>query len=242
METINNPEPKVKKRLNEPSGRLWVGVAFIIVGLFSLAKRLDYDLPYWLFSWKMILIGVGLFVGARRGFKLGSWVIPIIIGAVFLSEDLFFDFNLRPYYWPILIIGIGLVIIFRKPRKKDRVIWGSSHDNSDDTIEITSVLGGTKENVISKDFKGGEITSVLGGSEINLSQADMTASATIDITNFMGGTVLIVPAHWGIKSDIVCILGGVDEKRAVKKDFSDPSKVLRLTGTCLMGGVEIKSY
>jgi predicted membrane protein len=107
---------------------------------------------------------------------------------------------------------------------------------------VTSVLIGTKENVISKDFKGGEITSILGGSEINMSQADITTTATIDITNVMGGTVIIVPSHWGIKSDVVCILGAVDEKRAVGKNFNDPSKLLRLTGTCLLGGVEIKSY
>ena len=241
MEKINNLEPTEKKRLNEPSGRLWVGLGFIAIGGVLLAKRSGLDLPYWIFSWKVILIAVGLFVGARRSFKLGSWVVPIIIGVVFLTEDIFFDFNMRPYYWPIILIGIGLAIILRKaiPYKT----WGSTtSEASDHVIRITSVLSGTKESVISKDFKGGEITSVMGGSEINLSQADMTTSATIDITNVMGGTVIIVPAHWSVKSDIVCILGGVDEKRTVKKDYADPAKVLRLTGTCLLGGVEIKSY
>jgi predicted membrane protein len=250
MEKINNLEPTEKKRVNEPSGRLWVGLGFIIIGSFLLAERSGLDLPHWLFSWKMVLIVVGFFVGARRGFRPGSWIIPVLIGVVFLSEDLFFDFNLRPYYWPIILIGIGLAIILRRAFPPMGNSWKNSTDNwsipydttSDSTIRVTSILSGTKESVISKDFKGGEITSVLGGSEINLTQADISTTATIDITNIMGGTVLIIPAHWSVKSDILCILGGVDEKRAVKKDFFDPSKVLRLTGMCLMGGVEIKSY
>ena len=251
METVNNLDPIEKKSLKQPSGRVWVGLGFIIVGGFLLAKRSGLDLPYWLFSWKMILIGVGLFVGARRSFKPGSWIILVLIGSVFLTEDIFYDFNLRPYYWPILIIGIGLVILLKPVRrKKDRdndwnltdKDWSTVNETDDNVIRVTSVLSGTKENVISKDFKGGEITSILGGSEINMSQADITATATIDITNVMGGTVIIVPSHWGVKSEVVCILGGVDEKRAVGKNFTDPSKLLRLTGTCLLGGVEIKSY
>lgn len=243
MEKINDLEPIEKKSLKEPAGRVWVGLGFIIVGGFLLAERSGLDLPYWLFSWKMILIAVGLFIGARRSFKPGSWIILVLIGSAFLAEDIFFDFNLRPYYWPIIVISIGLVILLRSPKKKSAdKDWGMTHESKDNVIRVTSVLSGTKENVISKDFKGGEITSILGGSEINLSQADMTATATIDITNVMGGTVIIVPPHWGIKSDVVCILGGVDEKRAVGKNFSDPNKLLRITGTCLLGGVEIKSY
>jgi predicted membrane protein len=192
----------------------------------------------------MVLIGIGLFIGARRSFKPGSWIVLVLIGSVFLTEDIFYDFNLRPYYWPIMVIGIGLVILLKPARKKKEAYhdWNSANEHEDNVIRVTSVLSGTKENVISKDFKGGEITSILGGSEINLSQADITATATIDITNVMGGTVIIVPSHWGVKSDVVCILGGVDEKRAVGKNFSDPSKLLRLTGTCLLGGIEIKSY
>ena len=244
METINDFEPKEKKSLNQPTGRLWVGLGFIIVGSFLLAQRSGLDLPYWLFSWKMVLIGIGLFIGARRSFKPGSWIVLVLIGSVFLTEDIFYDFNLRPYYWPIMVIGIGLVILLKPSRKKNEAYkdWNLVNEHDDNTIRVTSVLSGTKENVISKDFKGGEITSILGGSEINLSQADIMATATIDITNVMGGTVIIVPSHWGVKSDVVCILGGVDEKRAVGKNFSDPAKLLRLTGTCLLGGIEIKSY
>jgi hypothetical protein len=51
-----------------------------------------------------------------------------------------------------------------------------------------------------------------------------------------------VPAHWNIKSDVVCIFGSVEDKRQPMKEAPDPSKLLRLDGTCMFGGIEIKSY
>jgi hypothetical protein len=41
---------------------------------------------------------------------------------------------------------------------------------------------------------------------------------------------------------MVCILGGVNEKRAASKDVINHEKTLILEGTCLFGGIDIKSY
>ena len=40
-------------------------------------------------------------------------------------------------------------------------------------LDATSIFGGVKKNIITKDFKGGDVTSIFGGSEIILSQADI---------------------------------------------------------------------
>jgi hypothetical protein len=41
---------------------------------------------------------------------------------------------------------------------------------------------------------------------------------------------------------MVAIFGGVDDKRQISGVKLDPNKVLILDGTCMFGGIEIKSY
>ena len=96
--------------------------------------------------------------------------------------------------------------------------------------------------MLSKQFRGGEIVSFMGGSEIDLTQADFTGRITIDTTNIFGGTKLIVPPTWDVQSDITTVFGGVDDKRPVQGVQPDPNKVLILDGTCLFGGIEIRSF
>lgn len=111
-----------------------------------------------------------------------------------------------------------------------------------DFIDITAVFGGVKKNVLSKNFKGGDITSFMGGSEIDLSQADFSGRITIDVTNVFGGTKLIVPPTWDVQNDITAIFGGVEDKRQVSGVAMDPNKVLVLDGTCMFGGIEVRSF
>jgi hypothetical protein len=67
----------------------------------------------------------------------------------------------------------------------------------------------------------------------------------LELTQIFGGTKLIVPPHWKIQSeDLVAIFGGVEDKRAILSDPSvvSGSKVLVLRGTCIFGGIDIKSF
>ena len=81
----------------------------------------------------------------------------------------------------------------------------------------------------------------MGGSEINLSQADINGTVVIDITQIMGGTKLIVPPNWEIRSNITSVFGNVEDKRQ-KERIMNPEKVLVIDGTSLFGGIEIKNY
>ena len=60
-------------------------------------------------------------------------------------------------------------------------------------------------------------------------------------TQIFGGTKIIVPAHWEVKSDMTAIFGGIDDKRAPSPTV-DHSKVLVLDGTSIFGGIELVSY
>src|SRR5690606_19013484 len=99
-----------------------------------------------------------------------------------------------------------------------------------------------KKRVFSKNFRGGDVTTLFGGTEIDFTQADLNGEAVVDMTQCLGGTTLIVPANWAVKSDLVAILGGINDKRRHLADAGETNKVLRISGTAVLGGIEIKNY
>jgi hypothetical protein len=119
---------------------------------------------------------------------------------------------------------------------------GQNAASMDETIESVSIFGGVKKVVTSKNFRGGDIVCFMGGAEINLSQADIQGPATVEIVQGFGGTKLIIPPHWEIRSEAVAIFGAVEDKRPPHPGSFDPNKVLVIRGTTIFGGIEIKSY
>lgn len=231
-------EPRSKNRHH--SGRVIGGIVVLMVGMAIFARQAGLDVPHWLFSWPMIVIVISLYVGGRDNFRLGGWVAILLVGFVFLADDVLddFDFEIGRYFWPSIIIALGLYMIF-KPRRKD---WTVNDVTSDDLIDTTAIFGGTKSNIISKNFKGGEVSTMFGGTDINLTQADFQGPIVIHSSTAFGGVNILAPAHWNIKTEIVCIFGGIDDKRPQPKEGFDSSKTLVLKGTCMFGGVEIKSF
>jgi hypothetical protein len=247
-----NTESQRPSPVKEPnrSGRVMGGAFIVILGVIFLLRQAGVEIPYLKFSWETILIAVGLYLGFRHSFKGFAWLVPIIIGIVFLTKDYYPELEIHRYIWPIAIIGVGLFMILKKNKIGTDQNWRSWDGNinetsGDDFIDSTVIFGGVKKNIISKNFRGGEAVTVFGGTEINLTQADVPNPIVLDLTQVFGGTKLLVPPHWKIQSqDVVCILGGVEDKRPIMADPSaaDSNKILILKGTCILGGIDIKSY
>lgn len=270
MENRNqDPNNNWQSPRSNTSGKVLAGLLLITVGVVILASKLHiFFLPHWIFSWQMFLIVLGLFVGFRQNFQKPGWLVLVLLGTVFLINDLFAGFNLRIYFWPILLIGIGLWIMLKPKHRNSSFVppaprggaspeepdyynsyseagTGAYADNTystEDVVNATAILGGIKKHIISKNFLGGEVVSVFGGTELNLSQADIQHPVILEATQIFGGTTLIIPPHWQIKSEMVAILGGIDDKRPVLPNGYDPNKVLILKGTTLFGGLQIKGY
>ncbi|HEY4652758.1 MAG TPA: hypothetical protein VIG72_15180 [Pontibacter sp.] len=255
-----------KNRSDNRSGRVMGGLVLILVGVVLLAYKMNVVfLPRWVFSWQMIPILVGLFIGFRHSFRNPGWILPVALGVIFLIDDYVPGISFRNYLWPIVIIVIGLWVML-KPRHSSRhyhtsgttatppygVVPAStttenafatdSTASGDDYVNSTAIFGGVKRNILSKNFKGGEVVSVFGGNELNFSQADIQQPVVLDTTQIFGGTSLIIPPHWEVRSEVVAILGGVSDKRMMLPGGYDPSKVLIIKGTALFGGLDIKSY
>ena len=244
--SLSNRKPETNLR----NGRALGGIVIATIGALLLLKQIDIGLPYWLFKWQMIPIAIGVYVGARQNFRNLQFLIPIAIGSVFLLEDIVPDLSIRQYFWPVLIIVVGLVMILKPRRsKRSEEYWKRFGDQntertSEDHIDSTTIFGGTKKNIISKDFKGGESFCMFGGAELNLMQADIHGRIVIELTQIFGGTKLVIPPHWKLQTEeMVSIFGGLDDKRPIMSNTSvDDSKVLVLRGTCIFGGIDIKSY
>jgi predicted membrane protein len=114
--------------------------------------------------------------------------------------------------------------------------------SASDFLNSTSVFGGIRKNIISKNFQGGEITTFMGGADINLSQADIQGRVVLDVTQVMGGTRIIVPPHWDVVSEVAAVFGGVEDKRFLQANAINPNKVLIIRGTSFMGGIDIRSF
>ena len=255
---------EVKRRYGRTRGHIWAGLFLLGIGALLLLRQMGFYLPDWLFTWQMVLIAIGVFSGLRHGFRGGAWLILILIGGGFLIDDIYPQIDLRRFVWPIVFIAVGLVIIL-KPRhyhgrrwrhwRKYRERYGNWHQSDqplssgepqnfskEDYLDVTSVFGGVKKIVVSKNFKGGDITNFMGGTEINLTQSDIQGEVRIDATNIFGGAKIIVPASWDVKSEATAIFGGIEDKRDLHTIKPDPNKVLILEGTCIFGGIEIRNY
>lgn len=243
------------------NGHIWTGVFILLIGVAAFIRVAVPDLPPLLFSWQTFLIALGIFSGLKHRFRGGAWLVLILLGTGFLLRDLYPELAIRRYIWPILFILLGLFLILRPKRRcfppvsgnadKKNAPESSSGDtfmddreswSHDDFVDATSIFGGAKRNILSKDFKGGDIVNIFGGTELNLLQADFRDKAELEVTTVFGGTKLIVPANWEVKSEVVTIFGGLEDKRSVLPPSEMPPKVLLLKGTIIFGGIDIKSY
>ncbi|UKJ09108.1 LiaF transmembrane domain-containing protein [Solitalea lacus] len=217
------------------------GLVIVAIGVIILLRQMDLGIPDYIFSWQTLLIGIGLFVGAKHNFRGGGWLIPIFIGSYFLVTEYYaWDLPIRRYLIPAGVILLGLFIMLRP---KHRVFQCATEGVSDeDVVNITNVFGGTKRTILSKNFKGGRVESVFGGVDMNLSQADIEGTIILEIENVFGGTKMVIPANWEVKIETVNVFGGVNDKRPVMPSTEVPSKTLIIKGSCVFGGIDIRSY
>jgi predicted membrane protein len=211
--------------------RAFLGLFLVIIGLLLFLERQEIVFfPWWVTTWQMLLIGIGLFnlaVGNRT-----PAIILIGIGGFFLLEEMYyFDFE---DYWPLILVIIGLAFIFRqRSASKGNV-------SDDDYFDSLNIFGGGNQKFVSEKLQGGRITSIFGGSEVDLRESKPVDGATIDIFTLFGGSDIIVPRDWNVKIEVSAILGGFADNRENVQQQSDAPKVV-IKGLTLLGGGDLKN-
>ena len=70
-------------------GRMWTGFFILALGVLLLLKTANILLfPYWFFTWPVLMIFIGLFLGFRHGFRGAVWLMLIIIGSLSLADHI----------------------------------------------------------------------------------------------------------------------------------------------------------
>ncbi|MES2513625.1 MAG: LiaF domain-containing protein [Bacteroidota bacterium] len=247
---------------NNRSNSIGVGLIILTVGVVFFLRSIGIFIPHWVINWYTFLIVIGLFIGIKRNFQGGGWLIMILVGGYFMVNDIAnVDFN--KFYFPVAFIILGLFLILKpkstcknrwnKRRFKNKAIFDTpgapespvfkqSNIDENDIIDSVNVFGGAHQKVYSKNFKGGDVVAIFGGCELNLSQADFEDTISIDVTAIFGGTKIIIPPTWEVKSEVVAIFGGIDDKRAVAPFGDGPRKILIIKGVALFGGVDIRNF
>src|SRR5436190_7857966 len=173
-----------------PQHTMLFGGIIIAIGTIWLLDNLGIVRAHevWRY-WPAILVAVGLVrvVHARSpgGILWGTLVAGV--GTLILLDHLdifYFDWH---RYWPLLLIGWGVLILLRPwmwhgPGRGPRSLGGGGAAGSD-TVSLWAIFGGTKRQVDSQDFRGGDISVMFGGIELDLRKAAIAAElATIDVS------------------------------------------------------------
>ena len=122
-----------------------------------------------------------------------------------------------------------------------RGAWiGRTSSGDASVLQEFAFMGGGDRVVRSQNFRGGEVTAIMGGFHFDLRSAAIAGdSATIEIFTLWGGVDFRVPEDWNVVVQGVPILG-VFTTTGRPVNAAPGSKTLVLTGTAIMGGVEVK--
>lgn len=228
------------------STRLLIGIVLIIFGSIFILDNyglINFDVPYYIWSWETVFILIGLVLLVSSRHKLP--------GFIFAGIGLF---NLFPDFWPIALIAVGLYLILRKNSKPSLEFkfgkYDSEKENKSDSkidpdkIEDVSIFGGSTKSFLTQNFKGGDITAIFGGSEINLIESSLAeGTQVLEITTIFGGSTLIIPNNWNVELDIVPIFGGFTDNRIKDPNLTRPTdRKLIIKGTLIFGGGELKNF
>lgn len=110
-----NKETQFRKPNNNSS---FIGLIIIFFGILLLINNIIPNIYFFnrLFSWPLILIGIGLVIGHKSHYENTSSYVLIIIGVFFLILRLF-DINFNMLFWPIILVAVGFSLIAGRTKR-----------------------------------------------------------------------------------------------------------------------------
>lgn len=223
------------------TARLVVGLAIMMAGLVLALDSLGVVDGTVLFRfWPLVLVAIGVVKWLSPPRQLSSGIVWILAGSAFLLVTLGrMSFG---GIWALLLLFIGANIAYRAlrpPVRPDPLAPGAGFDT-------VAVFGGCKTGAVTApggpptEFKGGSAMAVFGGCEIDLRRAVLPdgGAAVVDVFAMFGGIEIKVPDDWQVVNRGNAFLGGFENK---SRPLPGSQKRLVVTGTAIMGGVEVKN-
>ena len=233
------------------------GLAIVCFGLLLTAGNLGIapHITRVIQFWPMVFTAAGLAMvldrdssGSRRTFGA-----LLVIAGLWQTANSAFGLNFYiDDYWPMLLVLLGAFLIMRavqrtsarSPESSAPGTFGapaatSSQDGRDEVVSAFALMSGVKRNVFSPAFRRANLTAIMGGVELDLRESTAAGGeSVIDVFALWGGIVIRVPADWQVASEVVPLMGGVDDRSG----HVQPSRHrVVIKGLAMMGGVEVKS-
>ena len=219
-------------------GTAILGIGVLAVGAILLLDNFGIMDGENLFAyWPVLLILVGIShlvrpEGSRR--YLAGFIFIAVGVAILLSNLDLISFDIWDL-WPALLVIAGLSLILKPFRRR-----GVTIGEDTGVFEATAILGSANRRLSAADFQGGDAMAIMGGCEIDLRDCGSEGGpAEIDTFAFWGGIEIRVPDDWEVQVRGLALLGGYDD--ATRTIEGEGRKVLVISGTAIMGGVEIKN-
>jgi predicted membrane protein len=224
-------------------GRYFWGILFIAAGTLFLLDKMqvlnfgDVASKFWPLI--LILIGLSTLFGSRfRNFFAGSLI--LLLGVLFQLSTLgVLKEGVWHYTWPVVLILIGIWVLFKPSVRRGR--YQTSTTVTNDRLDVSLIMTGIKQRVVSKAFTGGEVSTVMGSANLDLTECVIAGEkAVINISTVMGGVGLRIPKNWKLVVDASPIMGGVED-RTSQFPAEQAVATLEVKVSTVMGGVEIEN-
>jgi predicted membrane protein len=229
-------------------GFIW-GAVICLIGVAILLDHMGFIAVEHLYRfWPLILVLAGVINLTCRSGR--AWGAILLLAGIVLQLDELGIAHIRIWdLWPLAIIAVGAMLIWSSLEARRRVAPGnpasSGAGDSDSTLNMVAVFGGSERRVGSQTFKGGKAMAVFGGIELDLRDAVIEGDeAVLELNCIFGGVEIHVPRTWNVDGRCIPLFGGYSDetRQAVVTDpATQKEKRLVITGTVLFGGVEISN-
>lgn len=223
--------------------RLILGIFILAIGVLTLVDKLNiFETRDILQFWPLIFIFVGA-VKLTKAYTTMDHIMGggfVLVGTIMILNKLGITHFYMRDWWPLLVILVGFLVIFKDQTSKSisNIVGNTSEESTKERIEIVAIMSGHQGNIATQAFRGGSVTAIMGGAEIDLRHASIETEAVLNVFAFWGGISLKIPNDWSVVNNGVAIMGGIDDTSVPNMNAN---KRLIITGTVIMGGVEIKN-
>jgi hypothetical protein len=236
MQPESQPDVRITSRLVVG---LLIMAAGVVLALDSLGL-VDGSAVFRL--WPLGLIAVGIVKWVTPPYRRSAALVWLVAGVGFLLVT----FGRMSFggVWALVLFFAGANIAMRALRPAV-----PESPSTSAAFDMVAFLGGAKAGRTSpdfgaggpaQDFKGGRAMAVMGGCEIDLRRASMPegGQAVVDVFVMWGGIEIKVPEDWEVVNHGNAFLGGIVNNA---RPLPGSRRRLVVTGTAIMGGVDIKN-
>jgi len=229
-----------EKRGMRITGRLLFGLIMVTLGIVWTLDNLGFtDASEILRWWPTLVMFYGLMrvTGLDGTKRVVSGGLFMLAGAWMLARELGYVHVSIFRMWPAFLIIIGGSLVWRSLRGP-----GLSHDAADGHSypRPFAFMGGNVRTIESQSLVGLEATAVMGGVEADMRGARARGNEVVaEVFAWWGGIELIVPEDWRVVSEVVPIMGGVEDKTRLAEGGGTTTLIVR--GLVVMGGLEIQN-